>query len=60
LLSSWVSAFTLRAAAASIAFCNIFLAVYEWDLGPNVRADLSHDQGNVGSTYEEKQAAIFG
>jgi hypothetical protein len=34
--------------------------VYEWDLSPNVRADLSHDQGNVGLTYKERQRSIFG
>lgn len=52
-----------KAAKHDWALCEdnyVAYTVYEWDLGPNVRADLSHDQGNVGSTYEEKQAAIFG
>lgn len=33
----------------------VAFTVYEWDLGPTLRTDLSHDQGNVGLTYEERQ-----
>ena len=29
--------------------------VYEWDLGPFVRSDLSHNAGNSGLTFEERE-----
>lgn len=32
---------------------HVAYTIYEWDLGPNLRADLSYGTNDVGRTYEE-------
>lgn len=53
---------TWRSAKHEWARCednHVAFVVYEWDLGPQLRGDLSHDPGSVGLTHAEMNASAL-